>query len=375
MGPNGRPAGKVSSASSLTLTLRGSGRCRHHPSNHQGVAMQRLPLFVSVVCVIRNAHDELENMLGALTSELSRCVNDYEIVVVDNASDDESVRKLQELVGEGGLPNIQVYALTKEVSRDTANWMGLENALGDLVALMDPRSDDLSVLPEMLRKALAGDDVVFASNATPPRASRGYRLARGMFESLYRAFTGVRLSQEAPTFRVVSRKVVNHMLRHPHPSTSYRLLPATGGFVRSYITYEGAPLVRESDSIWEGFDRGMQILVSTSRAPLRAVTLLSLFGAIANVGYAGYVVTVGIVKQDVEPGWVSVSLQQSGMFFLLSLVLLVLGEYVLHMAALSNEAPDYHLAQEFTSARLDNRTRLNVEMVVADSSTGRDDPS
>jgi hypothetical protein len=49
------------------------------------------------------------------------------------------------------------------------------------------------------------------------------------------------------------------------------------------------------------------------------------------------------------------------MFFLLSLVLLVLGEYILHMVSLSNEGPLYHVGQEFTSARMSRREKLNVE--------------
>lgn len=334
--------------------------------------MPRQPLFLSVVCVVRNAAAELEAMLTRLESILAETVNEYEIVVVDNASDDDSVATLRALVGEGGLPNIQVYALTKEISRDAACWMGLENALGDYAAVLDPFVDDVTVLPELLQRAVDGADVVFATNANPERGSRGYRIARGAFERLYRGFTGIRLSQEAPTYRLVSRKVVNFVLHHPQPAVSYRLLPATGGFVRSYLTYSGQSTVRDRRSVVDGFDRGMQILVSTSRAPLRAVTALSLFGAVANVVYAIYVLMVGLVKQDVEPGWVSVSLQQSGMFFLISLVLLVLGEYILHMAALSNEAPDYHLAQEFTSARISRTERLNVELVVQQASPERE---
>ncbi len=62
---------------------------------------------------------------------------------------------------------------------------------------------------------------------------------------------------------------------------------------------------------------------------MRMVTSLSLFGAVANVLYSIYVVGISLFKVDVEPGWVSLSLQQSGMFFLISLVLLVLGEYIL----------------------------------------------
>ncbi|MGH8475434.1 MAG: hypothetical protein ACRER2_06625, partial [Methylococcales bacterium] len=111
----------------------------------------------------------------------------------------------------------------------------------------------------------------------------------------------------------------------------------------------------------DSIDRGMRLLVSTTPAPMRLVTSLTLFGAIANVVYSIYVVAVGLFKTDVAPGWISLSLQQSGMFFLLSLVLLVLGEYILHMASLSNEGPLYHVAQEFTSARITRREKLNVE--------------
>ena len=53
------------------------------------------------------------------------------------------------------------------------------------------------------------------------------------------------------------------------------------------------------------------------------------------------------------------------MFFLISLVLLVLGEYILNMASLSNEGPLYHVGQEFTSARITRREKLNVEDVAA----------
>ena len=107
----------------------------------------------------------------------------------------------------------------------------------------------------------------------------------------------------------------------------------------------------------------MRLLVSTTRAPMRLVTLLSLFGAAVNALYCIYVVAVGVFKSDVAPGWISVSLQQSGMFLLISLVLLVLAEYILHMASLSNEGPLYHVGQEFTSARMTRREKLNIEEV------------
>lgn len=144
---------------------------------------------------------------------------------------------------------------------------------------------------------------------------------------------------------------------------TYRHLPATGGFSRAYLSYSATPKPSPPKRLGESIDRGMRLLVSTTRAPMRLVTYLSLFGAFANVVYSVYILAVAALKPDVAPGWVSFSLQQSGMFFLISLVLLVLGEYILNMASLSNEGPLYHVGQEFTSARMTRLEKLNIEDV------------
>jgi glycosyltransferase involved in cell wall biosynthesis len=327
----------------------------------RGTKVESLPVFLSVVFVVRNQAGRLEQVLSDATNAISSVVTDYELIVIDNASNDDSVSLLRRVAGEGGLPNLQVYALTKEVDADTASWVGLENALGDFVAVIDPWEDDIGFLPKMLDQSVCGADIVFASNDQKPSQGFVYLMAHSFFNGFYKWLSGVNLANEAPRFRVFSRRVVNFLLQHPQPAITYRHLPSTGGFVRAYLTYSGLPKTFRRKSLREAIDRGIRLLVSTTRAPMRLVTLLSLFGAIANLLYSAYVVAVAILKSDVAPGWTSLSLQQSGMFFLISLVLLVLGEYLMQMASLSNEGPLYYIGQEFTSAHMTRRHRLNVE--------------
>jgi hypothetical protein len=327
--------------------------------------MAFFPVFLSVVFVVRNQSGRIEKILSDATVGISSLVSDYELIIVDNASDDDSVLVLKNLTGEHGLPNLQVYALTKEVDADTASWVGLENALGDFVAVIDPLADDIAFLPEMLDKAVSGADVVFASNEQKPAQSLAYRGAYAIFNGLYKSFNGIHLAKEAPQYRFLSKRIVNFILQHPQPAMTYRHLPATGGFARVNLNYSAAPKVSHTKRLGESIDRGMRLLVSTTRTPMRLVTSLSLFGAVANLVYSIYVVLVGFLKTDVAPGWISLSLQQSGMFFLISLVLLVLGEYILHMASLSNEGPLYHVGQEFTSARMTRHEKLNIEEVAS----------
>lgn len=330
--------------------------------------MAFFPVFLSVVFVVRNHSERIESILAAAASGIAPMVSDYELIIVDNASDDASVAVLKGLTGEAGLPNLQVYALTKEVDADTASWVGLENALGDFVVVIDPLADDVGFLPHMLDKAVSGADVVFARNAQKQSQSFPYRVAYSVFNSLYKWFNGINLALDAPQYRVLSKRVVNFILQHPQPALTYRHLPATGGFARIYLEYSAPPKLPGSKNLRDSIDRGMRLLVSTTRTPMRLVTTLSLFGAVANMVYSVYVVAIGMFKTSVAPGWVSMSLQNSGMFFLISLVLLVLGEYILHMASLSNEGPLYHVGQEFTSARLTQREKLNIEDVTSPES-------
>lgn len=326
--------------------------------------MTTFPIFLSVVLVVRNRANGIKDLLTEVSALISELVSDHELIIVDNSSQDDTVARMKELTAVEGLPNLQVYALTKEVDWDTACWVGLENALGDFVAVADPLVDDINFLSTMLDQALAGADVVFAENRKKPAQSVAYRIFHSAFHRLYKWFSGIHLAKEAPAFRVLSRRVVNFILQHRMPSVTYRHLPATGGFSKANLVYRSKP--RSSPKrrlhLVDSVERGMRLLVSTTQAPMRAVTSLSLFGAVSNLLYSGYVIAIAIWKTDVAPGWVTLSLQQSGMFFLISLVLLVLGEYILQMASLSNEGPIYNVAQEFTSAVITRREKLNVEI-------------
>lgn len=332
------------------------------------------PVFLSVVYIVRNQDHLLKGLIHRASEKLSLLTTDYELIIVDNASNDESINLIKNLTGESGYPNLQVYALTKEVDGDTASWVGLENALGDFVAVIDPQLDDIGFLPEMLDKAIMGADVVFANNLQKPRQSLAYRAADAVFNFMYKYFNGIHLTKEAPKYRLLSKRVINFILYHPQPAVTYRHLPATGGFARINMDYSSKLLATHNKKLGESIDRGMRLLVSTTQAPMRLVTSLSLFGAAANLIYSFYVVAVGLFFANVAPGWVSLSLQQSGMFFLISLVLLVLGEYILNMASLSNEGPHYHIGQEFTSARMTRREKLNIEDVSTSATRGSSNP-
>lgn len=323
----------------------------------------QLSVLLTVVLVVQNDAERIPSIIRSTGEIASHLVSDYEIVVVDNGSTDATSEVLRGLTSQSGEANLQVYTLAGRVDDLTARWVGVENSLGDIVVCLDPRQGDLDQLSLLTSQAANGNDIVFTMRSFP----KGRRsLPRTL---LYRAFgvatklsTGLDLDSYSTSLIAISRRVVNYLLQFPDPQIKFRNLPSTTGFKRTSIRI---PLLsRNADTIKlrESLSRGIQLVTSSSESPLRLATTLSAVGAFLSLAYSVYVVLIWAFKEDVAPGWVSLSMLQSGMFFLISLVLLVLSEYVLEISRKANSGPAYFIADEFTSAKLTSKERLNVEV-------------
>jgi polyisoprenyl-phosphate glycosyltransferase len=323
--------------------------------------MQKRKLFLSVVLAVRNSSLLLSTLLPKLCDVLTNSVSDFEIIVVENSSTDNTIEVLKSFTTQRGLPNIQVFALAHEVDTHLALWAGVENALGDYVAALDLNTDNPLHLEKLLADFDSNCDIGFCRNKEKAKENLAYSLFGSSFLWFYKKITGLHLKNEAPSFRILSKRVVNYILQHPNPPSSYRTMPLSSGFSQKLSEYSYVPSSRIRKGFWASVEKGVQLLVSTTRAPMRLVSALCIFGAFANIIYTFYVVLIALIKTNVAEGWVSLSLQSSGMFFLISLVLLVLSEYILNFAKLSSEGPAYYVAQEFNSVEFTRQKKLNVE--------------
>lgn len=341
--------------------LQGKGALKVEDSQKKVTGnMNRNPIFLSLVIVFNDRSDGVMELLTRASKLLSALVVDYEIIVVNNVSADKTQEVLISLTGANGLPNLQVFTLTKTVDFDTASWVGCENCLGDFVAILDPDCDDVEFLCEML-KDVDTHEIVFAENKRRSRGKNLYSFGAAIFYKLLRALHGSDFRNDTPAFRLMSRRVINFLMQHRQPAAAHRVLPMLAGFRSKVLQYESSQFSVKKESFVSALHRGLRLLTNTSQAPIRIMSGLALFGATLNVIYSIYVVSIYFVKTDVAPGWVSLSLQMSGMFFLVCCVLIILGEYIAQISSVVNEAPDYLISSELTSLHIGSQQRLNVE--------------
>jgi polyisoprenyl-phosphate glycosyltransferase len=318
-------------------------------------------MLVSVVMTLSASDDSLADLIRDLRLMLETQVRDYEIIIVDNGSRDGTIARIEALVDE--VPNIQVLSLARLCDRDIAMLAGIENAIGDFVITMLPIRDQVSVLPRMLDLAMAGSEVVFGkSDADMAEHGRAYRAMTRLFFGLYRRLTGITIPAEGSQFRLMSRRIVNYLLQSEPAHIMLQALPAISAFRSQTIEYEMSRTGRlqQQRSFRSGLHKALSMVLSTTAMPARLLSLLAMAAGLLNLLYMVYVIGVAVFKTGVAEGWITLSLQISGMFFLMSVILALLSEYIVRIFEGSFRRPLYMVAREMTSSTLSRQQRLNI---------------
>jgi len=331
-------------------------------------AMRTRDIFVSAVLRVHNDENVIGPALDRLATVMEAAFGYYEIVIVDDASTDATRQRIAEV--QSRRRNIQLYGLARRTGDNIALTAGLDHAIGDMVVLLDPRLDPPELIPRMVEHALDGADIVYAL----PRErleSRGLGnlLMRGFVAGLARLIN-VNAPQAMSSYRLVTRTVLNYMLEAVDRHRSLMFLPALSGYPFTTIDYDrlsadagergAGPRARRSADMGERLAKAVNLVFSTSARPLRIITLMSLGISVLSLIYAIYSVLIFVVKEDVAPGWTSLSLQISGLFFLVCIILAVMSEYLLQVLESTTRHPRYHIAAQRHSTTMDYAGKLNV---------------
>ena len=103
------------------------------------------------------------------------------------------------------------------------------------------------------------------------------------------------------------------------------------------------------------------MIVTSSRHPLRFASWLGVVASIVNILYAAYVIGIYFFKDSVAEGWTTLSMQNALMFFFVFMIMTVTSEYIGHILVETIDRPLYYVLEERTSSVLiSNEERKNV---------------
>jgi polyisoprenyl-phosphate glycosyltransferase len=323
--------------------------------------MKKSEIFLSVVVRIRNAALFIGPALHRLIGVMEDNFSFYEIVLIDDASTDATRTVIGDI--QQRARNIQMYSLAQSRGDNIAVTVGLDHAIGDMIVIMDLKVDPPELIPKMVRLAVQGTEIVYGLPRERLQSEGLYNRLFGWLVYAMGRINNIEVPQAVSGYRLISRTVLNFMLEAPDRHRILMLLPAMSGYRHTTIEYDRLVSQREGPRTRKRltFIKALDLVFSASPRPLlRVSTLMSLAISGISFAYSIVVVLVWMFKHDVAPGWVPLSLQISGLFFLTCIVLAMLSEYLLQVLEMTKGGPRYHIANQGHSSTLSLASPLNV---------------
>jgi len=319
--------------------------------------------LVSVVVPLSNDEASVEAFVSAVTGVLRPNYAYYELVLVDDGSSDGTVDKVSALLAT--VEGIRLIRLSRKFGTEIAIASGLSAVIGDFVVVMLPEPGLVELIPEMVRRAQGGHDVVFGVRRSRRGDPRWLKVGASFFYWFCIKVLGLDIPQNASEFQVLSRRAVNAILQIKDKYRYLHILSAYVGYVREYFAYEleSGHGRRRTRGLVEAMNLAIGIIVTNSIRPLRLVGWLAACVSALSGMYFGYVAVLRILGRQTGEAWGTVALLTAGMFSLVLMVLAVLSEYVGRILDESRDRPLYHIREEKTSSvLLTDRGRGNVVM-------------
>lgn len=284
---------------------------------------------ISVVVPIYNDSEVIHELIKRLSPVLEPITADYEIILVDDGSRDDSW--LQMLAVRQANASIKAVRLSRNFGQQSAIAAGLSLTSKELIVLMDSdlqdRPEDIPVLIDAL---LADEKATMAIAQWEERKDSRLKLAVSrLFQRVSNSITEIHTMPRLGIFRVMKKSVVEELRNFPEKTaTTVSLLYYIGS------RYVAVPLKRDARFAGKsGYNLSKMLALTFARIfsfsmfPIRIVTYL---GALLCVGSMMAALALIIYKLvgNVVAGWTSMMVLMLFLFGLNFAFLGVLGEYI-----------------------------------------------
>jgi len=302
----------------------------------------------AISCVVP-AYNEARNLgplLMGLTERLSALSEHWEVIVVDDGSQDDTPAAMIPWLIR---PGIRYVRLSRNFGKEAALTAGIDRADGDVVVLIDADlQHPVSLIAQMLEAWRSGADMVCTARAS--RADEGWakRLGTALFYRLVNRDPAVRIPVDAGDFRLMDRRVVDALRAMPERNRFMKGLYAWVGFDTVVIPY--TPLPRRHGTSSFSLRRLVKLaftgITAFTNAPLRWWSAVGAAVASIALAYGGWIVLTHLIYGADVPGW---STLVAGMMFLSGIQLLsigILGEYIGRIFDEVKQRPVYLVSHE-----------------------------
>jgi polyisoprenyl-phosphate glycosyltransferase len=300
-----------------------------------------------ITCIVPafNEADGITAFINALCHYLSGITGKYDVIVVDDGSDDETGLKV--IAASGGLP-VRLLGLSRNFGKESAISAGLDQAEGEVVIVIDSDfQQPIATIGDFINRWQQGYDMVYGlrnDRKTDPPLRRF--LSRTFYQILSRG-ASIDIPPDAGDFRLMDRRVVHAMRQLPESDKFMKGLYNWVGFRKIAVPFDYADRQTGSSkfNLSRLFELAMTGLTSFSSFPLRIWLGVGLAISSVSLIYAFWIIGVTLLRGPGVPGWATlvVAILFLGGMQLMSIG--ILGEYIGRIFNQVKGRPNYVVAE------------------------------
>jgi glycosyltransferase involved in cell wall biosynthesis len=281
-------------------------------------------------CVIPcyNEAANLRLLLPILGAHLSACAAQWEVILVNDGSRDDTSAVFEEWTRQ---PGIRAIEFSRNFGKEAALTAGLQAANGDVIVLMDAdMQHPPKLVADMVSQWQTGADVVYALRANRDDESLFKQLGTRAFYRLINSKSRFHVPPDAGDFRLMDRTVVDALLALPERNRFMKGLYAWVGFKSVAIPYEPAERAVGTThyNALKLIAFSIDGLTAFTTWPLRLASIAGVVMALFAFIYGIFVMVDFLLYGNAVSGWTTIIVLL--LFFVgIQLISLgILGEYI-----------------------------------------------
>jgi len=301
---------------------------------------------LSIVIPIFNEEQNLAELTSRLKKVECDKITDYEYILVNDGSKDQSYPKMLEIAYIDN--RFKIVQLSRNFGHQLAITAGMDLASGDACIVMDgDLQDPPEVIPQLVSKWLEGFQIVYAVREKREGESFFKLFTAKMFYRVLKKITNVDIPLDTGDFRLIDRKVLDVLKNMPEKHRFIRGMVAWSGF-------KSCPVFYHRDKRFAGktkFTLGKMItfsihgITSFSTYPLKLASSLGLLVSISGFFYLLYVIYLALFTDRTVEGWASMMVVILFLGGVQLLSLGIIGEYIGRINEEVKKRPNYIISE------------------------------
>ena len=305
---------------------------------------------LTILIPVYNEQECLEMLYQRLVNVADKLEEvETEFLFVNDVSRDYSLQIIKRL--QLSDKRVALLDLSRNFGKEVAMTAGIDYATGDALVIIDADlQDPPELIGEMLKGIEDGYDDVYAKRSNRKGETWMKKSTSKLYYRMLKKISDIPVQEDTGDYRMFSKRAIDALRRLKENERNMKGLFSFIGFKKKPIYYERDPRIagKTKWNYWKLVNLAAQGFMSTSKVPLRLISIMGIFVSLIAFLYLIFVVVRAAIWGDPVSGYpsmVSIILFLGGGQML---ALGIIGEYLGIVFSETKKRPIYYVNEYST---------------------------